>query len=665
MNLARPTGEYVERMLTPGGWPGVDENTHYDRAQQYTQVLQQVNQVLGNCRHEQGEVFTGGVWTGNAAGAANNQLEADVAGLVSLQNSLATAITWHRYIAMSLIGAKSDITDNVEDARGQIAMLQGDVRRDEAERTAAIDAVVSAAQGANAGVVAVTAERILASKAWEPPDTALQRLLEQKESPAPGDETPPGSAPGDEESPDSRPGDEDSKGGSWQEDTSPPTPVVPQPYVPGTAAGGVPPSIPGGPRFPGSSPASPTPAAAPAEATVAAGPARGPAASSRSAGDDDDDLAAAPLTDAPPPAGGPPDTSPRMSPASATGMPVMPMASGAAGAGVAPITAAGGGVGGDGMAPGNSPRMSPAAAKLRASAQREPSPSRASTDPAQSADGAAMAMIPASRARIERDAIAGAATADASRRDGTDRLQLARRIAAALNAPVVDLAPDFGFFWVTALMTDGAIVVANSYGLAYIPEGVFLPNQVHMASADQTIPSAERASWATYPMLAVQGWATHRGAQLRAVIATAEQFADSDPGAARVVLQPDDIPDGGEMIGRSRLEVVDPEAAERLAATPEGRLTDLLPPAPADTGPPADERLKLWARLMRTMGSSASGRGTAHVRAFHTYTAHCQQVILTEAHASADPTAQRHAVADWLYWKHLTGQLDAALTEVS
>ena len=61
------------------------------------------------------------------------------------------------------------------------------------------------------------------------------------------------------------------------------------------------------------------------------------------------------------------------------------------------------------------------------------------------------------------------------------------RIAAALNAPDVGDEGDYGFFWITAVTTDGEIVVANSYGLAYIPDGVELPHKVYMASADRTI----------------------------------------------------------------------------------------------------------------------------------------------------------------------------------
>lgn len=285
-----------------------------------------------------------------------------------------------------------------------------------------------------------------------------------------------------------------------------------------------------------------------------------------------------------------------------------------------------------------------------------------------------MALIPVSAARAERDAIAAATAADAARRQGADRLQWARRIAAALNVPVDDGMEEIGFFWVTGLTVDGAIVVANSYGLAYIPDGVQLPEEVFMASADETIPVAERARWATYPVLAVQAWAAHHGAKLRAVIATQEQLSGTDAGAPKVLLEADDIPDSGTMVGRSRLEVVDPKVAERLADMPDAALTASLPPPPedvgppavkvptaGDAGPPADQRPILWSRMVRPLVSSASGRGVAHVRAFHTYAAYAQRIILKEAHAAVDPVAQRQAVADWLYWKHLTGLLDAAL----
>ncbi len=384
-------------------------------------------------------------------------------------------------------------------------------------------------------------------------------------------------------------------------------------------------------------------------------------------------------------------------------MPAGPMASGA---GPGAKSGAGPGAPAGQKPPEKQPSARPAAATRSAAGQ----PARQEPiDRTPSVDAVAMAVIPVSPARAERDAMAE--SANAMRRQGgkTDPLQLARRIAAALNAPGNEGLDDFGFFWVTAVTTEGTIVVANSYGLAYIPYGVQLPDNVHMASADEDIPANERARWATYPVMAVQGWAAHHDTKLRAVIGTEEQLANSDAGAAKVVLTPEDIPDSGDMVGRSRLEVVAPAAAERLAATADSHLIELLPPATADAKPRddtqpvpeamdpeaaatlitslaagnldpqelvaqmpasvnpalADGRPILWLDVMKPMTSRATGREVAHLRAFHTYAAAAHKAILNEAHTAADLGAQRAAVADWLYWQHLSGLLDAALTKAS
>ena len=230
-------------------------------------------------------------------------------------------------------------------------------------------------------------------------------------------------------------------------------------------------------------------------------------------------------------------------------------------------------------------------------------------------------------------------------------MQLARRIGAALNAGD---NINFGFFWVTAVTMDGTIVVANSYGLGYIPEGVNLPEQVRMASADDSIPAGERAKWATYPILAVQGWAQHHNVKLRAVVATEDQFKNFDPGAAKITLQPDDIPDSGKMQGRSRLEVIAPEAAVRLAAVSDAGLAELLPPAPADVNPPADETSTLWFDVAKPLMSTSPERGIAHLEAFVIYADHAQELALYRAHTATEAAAQRAAIADWVYWQHLS-----------
>lgn len=375
---------------------------------------------------------------------------------------------------------------------------------------------------------------------------------------------------------------------------------------------------------------------------------------------------AAPLSPSTPP--GPsqqlptPHLSPPAAPAAPSGTPAsMPPGGGGIDGGTgaaAPPMAPGG-------PPGPSRPVAPAAAKDGGTPDGDAGPkppAKSPTPPPVSKDGAT-AGTPVSAARAERDAIAEATAADARRRNGADPLQLARRIAAALNAPDTRPERHFGFYWVTGVTTSGAIVIANNYGMAYLPDGIQLPEPVHMASADDAIPLTDRVRWITYPMVAVKGWADHRDEQLRAVIATAEQFGESDPGVTKVVLEPDDIPTSGKMTGRSRLAVVDPQAAERLASTPDQRLANLLPPAGTEAELTDQEQDMLWVEVTTPLLSDHPSRQAAHLRAFMIYSAEAEESALRRAHGSTDSPARRKAVADWLYWNRIIGLLRALLQE--
>ncbi|MFV8048288.1 hypothetical protein [Mycobacterium sp. 48b] len=307
----------------------------------------------------------------------------------------------------------------------------------------------------------------------------------------------------------------------------------------------------------------------------------------------------------------------------------------------------GGGMGMGGMPLGPPPTPPPAAPVAPAAA-----PPPAVAPPANVAGGAQVAPIPVSAARAERDAAQNAA------KRSSDPLALARTIAAALNAPDMVNLDDFNFYWITALTTDGQIVVANSYGLAYIPAEVHLPAQVKMASADESIPPADRASWATYPIVALQRWAQHHEVTLRAVIGCEHHFTNSDSGVHQVVLAPEDIPAKGKMAGRDRLQVIAPDISMRLAGFSDADLVKILPPAPADTTPPADHRPELWDKVWQPLASSASNRGQVHLQAFLAYAAHAQEYAVYEAHTAVEAQDQRRAVSDFIYWQHV-GQLIA------
>ncbi|BCI92533.1 hypothetical protein NIIDMKKI_77390 [Mycobacterium kansasii] len=185
MGIPRPIGEYAGQMLEPNGWPESDEDTFYDRAQQYNRVLHQFTDVMDACRHQQVEVFDGGVWTGGAANAANGALGANLGQMSTLQDYLVTVITWHRHIGGLIAQAKADIGNNVDGAQREILALENDRDMDADARKAAIESLVRATHSANASLVAEAAERVSASKNWKPPHNALQDLLHQVTPPTP------------------------------------------------------------------------------------------------------------------------------------------------------------------------------------------------------------------------------------------------------------------------------------------------------------------------------------------------------------------------------------------------------------------------------------------------------------------------------------------------
>lgn len=764
MGIPRPTGEYAGQMLE-GGWPEADEDTFYDRAQAFNGMLHKVTDVMDSARHQLVEVFDGGVWSGGAASAANGALGTNLTEMSTLQDYLATVITWHQHIGNLLVQAKSEVGNNVDGAHREISILENDTELEPEERQNAINALVRATRQANASLIAEAAEQVLESKNWKPPHNALEELLRQVTPPTPevptlvvptpGAPSPVVPAPTPFEPVPANPYLPYNPGtpvnpvtpkpfepvpanpsnplnpGTPVTPVNPTTPVSPIPPLnPSTPVTPVNPTTPvtpvnpvtpvkpkpddkpAKPVTPGPAP-TPAPAPGPANPTTPVNPAPGPApapapvgppapgqpslptdpgtTTPSTPGTDTPHVKPAAAVDAPAQPGQAPgqsgpshrgdDSSPGMAPAAATGMPAAGgrapsagLGAGAASSGSSPSAGAAaapsaGSRAAGGRAPLGAAGRAPASATPRAASARTAPPARPAAperkdddqkDKAPPADDVtALPSVPVSAARAARDAVAAASARGAKK----DPLRLARRVAAALNAHDSGGDDDYGFFWVTAVTTDGEIVVANSYGLAYIPEGVELPAKVHMASADRNVPVDEKARTATYPVLAVQTWAAFHDLKLRAVIGTAEQLANSDAGAAKIILEDDDIPESGKMVGRPRLEVVDPSAAAQLQETDDLHLVDLLPPAPADSKAPDDERHMLWFDLMKPMTSTATGREVAHLRAFHAYAAHSRDLALHQAYAAADAEAQRPAVVDFLYWRHVAGLLDSALTE--
>ncbi|BBZ56187.1 hypothetical protein MPHO_31790 [Mycolicibacterium phocaicum] len=273
---------------------------------------------------------------------------------------------------------------------------------------------------------------------------------------------------------------------------------------------------------------------------------------------------------------------------------------------------------------------------------------------------AAAAPIPVSPARAERDAMAAAAKAGLLQRKSagnTDAdIEIARRISAALHAPPSIPAASYQFVWAVGVTSEGQILAANSYGIGYIPDGVKLPGQVTLVSADEAISPAERGRWVNFPFLAIQGWAQFHGKTLRAIIGTPEEVKPYKSSMHAEELAPDDIPADGTMQGRSRLQVIAPEAAARLEEWADVTLYEALPPRPVQDAPPdAKQTMKLWVEtikpLLRTTGTNGP---VDHLTKLIAYADHMQSVELYKAYTAPHVAAQRAAMSDWIYWQHVS-----------
>lgn len=319
---------------------------------------------------------------------------------------------------------------------------------------------------------------------------------------------------------------------------------------------------------------------------------------------------------------------------------------------------------------GPAPTPSPAApvAQPGAGAGAPGGPGVAPMSTNQQQNAAAAAPIPVTAARAERDAMAAAARAGLVRKSAGDAdVQFAERIAAALHAPPSIPAMAWNFVWAVGVTTDGEIIAANSYGVSFIPDGMCLPSQVIFVSADERVPAGQRGRWVREPFVALQAWCTFHEKTLKVVIGTEQEVQPFAGSLQTRVIPPEDIPTDGLMKGRTRLEVIAPEAAAKLAEWPDAQLHEALPPQPVQLVPPDPAAIgKAWMESIRPlMQTTGETYRTAHLEKLAAYGRLQESAALYRAYTAPYAADLRAAITDWVWWQQFsTIQGDAQLVEL-
>src|SRR3546814_7450089 len=124
MAFPKPTGKYADRMLEPGGWPGIDEMVLHDRSAELTAKLQALTHVLEDWLHEQTEISSGTIWSGSGANAGLSAVAHSIDAMANQQSTFVSTISWLSSVFATVLNAKISILNRVVATEAEIAALE-------------------------------------------------------------------------------------------------------------------------------------------------------------------------------------------------------------------------------------------------------------------------------------------------------------------------------------------------------------------------------------------------------------------------------------------------------------------------------------------------------------------------------------------------------------
>ena len=195
MGIQRPDGPYSVEMTAGPAWPGADENSYRDRADELRATLRSLTSTCEQWEQQRATLFNGDlVWSGEAATAAAAEVDKRTAAMHTLQDQLRTAATKADTTAAVIGAVKTQVTENVETAQKIIDQINNTPAATTEQKSAAIQQVVTTTHGTNTAAVAAGAAQLGAA----PPATPLNfgpTNTAPPQAPAPKSPADPGDKP--------------------------------------------------------------------------------------------------------------------------------------------------------------------------------------------------------------------------------------------------------------------------------------------------------------------------------------------------------------------------------------------------------------------------------------------------------------------------------------
>jgi len=195
VGIQRPDGPYSVEMTAGPAWPGADENSYRDRADELRATLRSLTSTCEQWEQQRATLFNGDlVWSGEAATAAAAEVDKRTAAMHTLQDQLRTAATKADTTAAVIGAVKTQVTENVETAQKIIDQINNTPAATTEQKSAAIQQVVTTTHGTNTAAVAAGAAQLGAA----PPATPLNfgpTNTAPPQAPAPKSPADPGDKP--------------------------------------------------------------------------------------------------------------------------------------------------------------------------------------------------------------------------------------------------------------------------------------------------------------------------------------------------------------------------------------------------------------------------------------------------------------------------------------